>query len=73
MIGERSIGYRYRETIHSHSQHRYKYGIHDDESIELSEVDGRCGHSSLDTNHSPSQNCVVYQSVYDGSGGYKYQ
>ena len=73
MIGERSLGYWYRETIHSYSHHRYNNGISDDESIELSEVDGRRGHRSLDTIHSSSRNCVLYQIVYDGRGGYRYK
>ena len=35
-------------------------------------VDGRRGHRSLDTIHSPPINCVVYYSG-DGSGGYRSQ
>ena len=63
MIGERSLEYWSSETIHSYSHHRYEDEIFDDESIELSEVDGRRGHISLETSHSSYHNCVFYQII----------
>ena len=73
IIGNGSLGYWSRETIHSSSCHCNEYVISYDESLEVSADNGRHGYRYLETSHSSSHNHVVYNSGNNGRGVYRYQ
>ena len=71
--GDGSLVYWSRETSHSSSHHCNDDSISDDESIEVSAVDGRHGHRyHLETIKSSPINRGVYHSIGDGRVGYIY-
>ena len=57
-----SLGYWYRETRHSSSQHRNANGIYDNKSLGVSAYEKRRGYRYLVTIHSYFRNNVVYHS-----------
>ena len=73
MSGDRSLGYCSRETINSSYCRRNYDGISDDKIIELSLVDGRRGHRSLETSHSSSHVCRGSHSTDNGRCGSRSQ
>ena len=73
MSGDGILGYFYWENSHSSYHHNNVNGISDDESIEVSAVDGRHGHRyHLETRKSSPINRGVYHSIGDGRVGYIY-
>ena len=73
MSGDASLGYWYSETIHDYPHHLNNNGINNDESLAVSESDGRRGNRSLETRHSSYRNNLVYHSSDNGRGGSKSQ
>ena len=73
MSGDVSLGYWSRETSHSLSHHHNNDDISDDESLEVSDGDGICGHKYFDTIHSYSLNRGFYHISDNGRGGYRSQ
>ena len=69
MSGDGGLGYWHIDTRYYSSEHHKEDEISDENSLEVSKFDGRCGHRSLDTNHYSSNNRGGYHNSDNVRGG----